>query len=276
MTMETNINYTLVGAFVITLISVTIFIIIWLSSGFSFQHYTNYLIYMQESISGLTIDSPVEFNGVSVGTVTKIQLNHKNPQLVELYLKINSTTPVTQGTVATLTTRGVTGITYVALKDKSTDLRPLIASPGQPYPVIKTAPSFFLRIDTALNQLSNNLHEVTKSIQSVLDKENQQSIKLILSNLQEITHTLADNSQKMTELLENTASASKQLGPMLKSGMGTIRMIETQTLPATYQLLGNLNDITRNLTSVSVELKENPSVLIRGAAPSPLGPGETK
>lgn len=274
--METNINYTLVGAFVVTLISVAVFIIIWLSSGFSFQHYTFYLIYMQESVSGLTMDSPVEFNGVNVGTVTKIQINHKNPQLVELLLKINSNTPVTQGTVATLTTRGLTGVTYVALKDRSTDLRPLVALPGQPYPVIKTAPSFFLRIDTALSQLSKNLHEVTKSIQSVLDKENQESIKHILLSMQRITNTLADNSQKMTDILENTSKASQQFGPMLKSGMGTMKILETQTLPATYQLLGNLNEMVRNLSAVSIELKNNPSVLIRGTTLAPLGPGETK
>jgi len=274
--METNINYTLVGAFVVTLIGCIVFIIIWLSSGFSFQHYSYYLIYMQESVSGLTPDSPVEFNGVNVGTVTRIQLNHKNPQLVELILKINSNTPVTQGTVATLTTRGLTGITYVALKDKSTDLRPLVAVDDQPYPVIKTAPSFFMRIDTALNQLSTNLHEVTQSIQSVLDKENQQSIKQTLLNIERITDTLAGNSQKINTILENTSKATQQVAPMLQSSASTMRILQSQTLPAAYQLLDNLNQAAQNITAVSAQLKQNPAALIRGTAPRPLGPGETR
>lgn len=274
--METNINYTLVGAFVITLISFTVLGIIWLSSGFSFQHYKSYMIYMQESVSGLNIDSPVEFNGVNVGTVSAIQLNHKNPQLVEVILQVQSTTPVTQGTIATLNTRGVTGITYVALKDRSTDLRPLIALKGEPYPVIKTAPSFFMRIDTALNQLSTNLQKVTQSIQSVLDKENQQSIKSILANLDRVTTTLSDNSNKINTILDNTAIASRQMTPMIQSGSNTMRMLETQTLPAAYRLLSSLNDVTHNLSQISKDLKHNPSVLIRGAATPPLGPGEAK
>jgi phospholipid/cholesterol/gamma-HCH transport system substrate-binding protein len=274
--METNINYTIVGAFVIVLVSLTILGIIWLSSGFSFQHYSTYLLYMQESVSGLNIDSPVEFNGVNVGTVSAIQLNHKNPQLVEVILQVNSTTPVTQGTVATLTSRGVTGITYVALKDRSTDLRPLIAMPGSPYPVIKTAPSFFTRIDTALNQLAANFQQVTQSIQTLLDKDNQQSIKNILSNMQDVTNTLAANNEKMTMIIQNTSRASQQFSPLIQSSATTMRLLETQTLPETYRLLSNLNDVARNLTQVSAELKQNPAMLIRGAAAPQLGPGETR
>jgi phospholipid/cholesterol/gamma-HCH transport system substrate-binding protein len=274
--METNVHYTLVGAFMIALISLTVFAIIWLSSGFSFEQYSTYIVYMKESVSGLNIDSPVEFNGVNVGTVTTIKLSHKNPELVELLLKIDNTTPITQGTSATLNTRGVTGITYIALKDKSTDLRPLVAVNKEPYPVIKTAPSLFVRLDTALSQLSENLREVTKSIQSVLNKENQQSITEILSNLQNVTATMSSNSKKIDTIVENTVKASQQFGPLLQSGMGSMKVLELQTIPATYRLLNNLNDVTRNLTQISNELKQNPSMLIRGTAPPQLGPGETK
>src|ERR1700728_394360 len=123
MTMETNVSYTVVGAFVITLLTATILAIIWLSSGFSFDQYSTFMVYMQESVTGLSIDSPVELNGVNVGTVSSITLNRKNPQLVELLLSIRNDTPLTKGTVATLNTRGFTGIAYLALKDKSTNLR---------------------------------------------------------------------------------------------------------------------------------------------------------
>lgn len=239
--METNINYTIVGAFVIFLIAAIIMGIIWLSSGFSFEKYTNYMLYMQESVSGLSIDSPVEFNGVDVGTVKSIEIGHHNLQQVKVLLSLKSNTPVTQGTVATLNTRGVTGFTYIALKDKGDDLRPLVIRPPQLYGVIKTAPSLFNRLDTALSQLSKNLSQVTQSIQSVLDKDNQQSIKQTLSHLQEVTNIL-----------------------------------EAQTLPMTYQMLNNLDDMTQSISAVTTEIKRNPAILIRGADHEPLGPGETK
>lgn len=274
--METNIHYSIVGAFVIALVSAVVFAVIWLSSGFSFEHYTKYMIQSTESISGLNIDSPVEFNGVNVGSVEQVELNPNNPQLVEVILNIRSNTPVTQGTVATLTSKGITGITFVALKDKSTDLRPLIAKPGQKYRVITMTPSLFVRIDTALSRLSMNLREVSQSIQSVLDKQNQQSIKNILINVDHLTRVLAENSGKLTSLIDNSEKMFKQMGPLLHSSASTMRMIETQTLPQAYQLLSNLNSVAQNLSQVSVQLKDNPSILIRGPAAPILGPGETK
>ncbi len=276
MTMETNVNYTLVGIFVVALVTAIILAIIWLSSGFSLDQYSIYKIYMEESVTGLSVDGPVEFNGVNVGTVNSIEINHKNPELVELLLSVKNTTPITKGTFATLNSKGITGITYIALKDKSTDLRPLVAEPGQPYPVIPTAPSLFLRLDTALKQLSTNLRKVSESIQSVLDPENQRMIKDTLRSLQEITGNLATNSDKFNRILENTAKASQQFTPLMQSTVQAMHMLEAQTLPATYRLMNNLDNITRTVAEVALELKQNPSVLIRGAEPAPLGPGEKK
>src|SRR3990167_1179713 len=201
--METNVNYTLVGAFVIALITAIVLGIIWLSSGFSFEQYSTYLIYMQESVSGLNIDSDVEYNGVEVGTVKSIELNQNNPQLVEVLVDIKNTTPITHGTVATLTTRGLTGLVYVALKDKSVDLRPLVAEPGQRYPVIPTAPSIFVRLDAALTQLNRSFKRISESMEVVFDEENQQSIKRTLLNLKRITNTLAMNSKPISVILKN-------------------------------------------------------------------------
>ena len=237
--METNVSYTIVGIFVIFLTSCIVLGIIWLSSGFSFEHYNPYMVYMRESVSGLSIDSPVEFNGVEVGNVKTISINHKNPELVELLLNIKSSAPITNGTVATLNSRGITGITYVALKDKSNDLTPLVAEAGQAYPVIRTAPSLFVRIDTAMSELSNNFHLITESIQQLLNKENQRAIKKTLSNMQEMT-----------------------------------AIMQSQTLPMTYQTLNNLNNMTQSFAGLAKEIKRNPTALIRGSAEPQLGPGE--
>lgn len=276
MPMETNVSYTIVGAFVITLLTAIILAIIWLSSGFSFDQYKTYLVYMQESVSGVSVDSPVEFNGVDVGTVKSISLNRKNPQLVELLLSIKNDTPLTKGTVATLNSRGFTGIAYVALKDKSTDLRPLVRERGQPYPVIPATPSLLMRLDTALTKVSKSIQSVSESIQTLLNKENQQSIKGILINIEQVTGNLAANNRKLNVILDNTAKASAQFAPLLKSSQYTMQMLERQTLPATYQLLNNLNDVARTLSQVAGELKQNPSVFIRGAAPGAPGPGEKR
>lgn len=274
--METNINYAAVGGFMIALITAIVLGIIWLSSGFNFQQYTTYKIYMQEAVSGLSIDSPVEFNGVSVGNVKSIELDQNDPQHVELLISVKDQTPISQGTIATLQTRGITGVTYISLRDKSDKFEPIEIQKGQKYPVIRTGPSIFLRIDTALSNLSENLHDVTIAIQQLLDKENQRNIKDILSNLERISGSLANNSQRMARILENTERASNQFSPLIRSTTNTMRMLELQTMPATYHLIANLNNLTRSLSEISVELKQNPSMILRGVQRTPYGPGETR
>ena len=275
--METKVNYTIVGAFVLTLVAAVCLAVIWLSSGLSFEQYTTYLVYMQESVSGLSIDSQVEYNGVDVGRVKNIQLNKNNPQLVEVLLSLyKKETPITHGTIATLTGRGVTGMVYIALKDKSIDLRPLTADPGQPYPVIKTAPSIYMRLETALTQFSNSFRQIAASMQGLLDKQNLLAFKASLANLQIITSHLANNSQKFDALLQTLEKASLQITPLMQSGTLTIKQFKSQTLPATNQMINNINAIANQLSTISTELKQNPSILIRGVERPPPGPGESR
>ncbi|HTM63704.1 MAG TPA: MlaD family protein [Gammaproteobacteria bacterium] len=274
--METNINYAAVGAFMIALIAAIVLSIIWLSSGFSTQHYQIYKVYMQESVSGLNVDSPVEFNGVNVGNVKSISLDLNNPQLVSVLLDIQASTPITRGTVATLQTRGVTGITFMALKDKSENLTKLTVMKGESYPVIPTSPSIFMRLDIMLSKLSDNLHDVSVSIRELLNPENQQSIKDILLNMKNVTAMLADNNQKMVRILANTEKFSTELVPLMRNTSNAMRMFETQTMPATYRLLSNLDTIARSLTEVTSEMKQNPSVLLRGVQRQPYGPGDSR
>ena len=248
--------------------------IIWLSSGFSTDRFTTYKVYMTESVSGLSLDSPVEYNGVNVGEVKSIELNQKNPQLVELLLAIKTSTPITQGTLATLNVKGLTGIAFIALQDKGTNTSPLVAAKDQDYPVIQTSPSFFLRLDSAITKLTGSLHQVSDSIRTLLDQENLRSIKETLLNLRQITGTLAGSSKQINAILQNTSDASRQFMPMMRSGNHAMEVFSTQTLPNANAAVADFSTIGGNLSAVSKELKDNPSVIIRGNAPRPLGPGE--
>ncbi len=274
--MDTNVNYTIVGAFVIALIAAVILSIIWLSSGFSIEQDTTYAVYMNEAVTGLNPDSSVEFNGVGVGTVRSIKLNASNPQLVELLINIRKDTPITQGTVATLATRGITGITYIALKDKGLNKKPLLTHPGDPYPIIKTEPSLLLRIDITMNRLSRNFQQISHSLQAVLDKENLESIRQLLINMRRITETMSANNARFDVIMKNTSQASQQFLPLVQSSQAAVNTLQMQTLPMFYEVMANLNSIAQELSAISGEIKRNPAVLIRGTSRPAPGPGEDR
>lgn len=245
--METNVNYTIAGLFVVTLLTTIVFGIIWLSAGLDRGDYVFYNVYMNESVSGLSIDGPVEFNGVNVGTVNAIKINHDHPKLVEVLLKIKNDTPVTIATRAKLGLRALTGIGYILLEDKGTNMRPLIKKPEQLYPVIETVPSILVRLDTTLTQLSDSFRELSRSMQSLLDKDNIRAVK---------------------EILHETKST-------LSATRSSFQLFETRTLPLANQAISSLETITSELSAVASEVRQNPAILIRGKAPSQLlGPGE--
>ena len=58
------------------------------------------------------------------------------------------------------------------------------------------------------------------------------------------------------------------------SGKNTIDQISQQAVPSATSLLNRLNAIAANLEKVSNEMRQNPSVVIRGSKPPQPGPGE--
>lgn len=306
--METKVSYTMVGLFVVIMIGIIIFFAFWLSVGIGKQDYKAYLVYMNESVTGLEKDAPVKYNGVDVGTVENIKLNLENPEQVILLLKIKPDTPITQNTEAVLMEQGITGIAYIGLRGGN-HAKPLEAEPGQEYPVIKSAPSFFVRLDTTLQDLTTNITSLTLNFKKLMSDENLQSINHTLKNIDTMTTTLADNNKELDEsiksmqvFLKNSAKASDQLpeaiqsikdsakalktmsknvsqvsteiNGAIKSGTIAIQSFSNQLMPEAYGTLKNMKAITGNIKSLSTELKQNPSIVVRGKKPSKRGPGE--
>ena len=275
--MKNDINTKARLAFVAFLLVSIVAGVIWYF--FSASAYVNYQISTQESVSGLIVDSPVEFHGVDVGKVKSIQLI--DPHSVKILLSIDKTIPITSASVATITsrglaTRGFTGYVYIAIEDVGTDVRPLAARPGEPYPTIPTTPSKFMTLDATLNQINANVQVLTDLLQSILDQQTIASLKQSADSLQQVTNILAENSKQLNTIVVNTERASQRLGPLLDSSHDTVNALQTQILPEAHKALSDLETLTNSFTGVANKVNRDPSILIRGTTPPPPGPGEGK
>ncbi len=278
--MESKTNYTIVGIAVVLLLFGFITAALWLSEGFDRKSYHDYVVYMEEAVTGLSEGSLVKYNGVKVGLVSSVTLS-ENPQLVKLMLEIEDGTPITVSTVANLIPQGITGTTILGLSVTSSDLTPLKAKPGEPYPVIPYKPSFLSTIEIAVNELSKNM-------KVFLSKENADNFKNILRNFQEVSKIVATNDQALSDALQElpkltaelrssvreVAVASKQFGNTMTSGEEVFNNILQLTLPPTVALLHQLSGATGNFTELSAELQRNPTMLLWGGTPLKKGPGE--
>ncbi len=285
--MDTKAHYTIVGLMVVILGAAIAAAIFWLTVGLDRPVYNTFLVYMDQSVSGLSVEAPVRYNGVTVGYVKTMDLNPKNAQEVIVSLEIKEGAPITTSTIATLTSQGITGIAYIDLSAKTANAPLLKTREDPPFPVIPTEPSLLVQLSSLVKDASVQFHGVSTSVQTVLDAENAANIRQILINLNAVTKNLAANEaqfnqmvQSSAQLMSNAAVASAQLPDLVKnlnqSAMSLNQaagLARAGMIPA-VSLLNHLDTISGNIEVFSEELKENPAILLRGKAEGPLGPGE--
>ena len=309
--MEAKVNYAVVGAFVLVLAAALIAGVLWLSSGKTFRHaFDHYLIYMTESVSGLSVDAPVRYRGVQVGSVRRIALAPGNVEQVQLLVAIDRGTPVMQDTVAELRVQGLTGIAHIELTGGSqTAPRLEVARPGEEYPVIRSDPSLLVRLDASVTTLLTNLNTSSERVNALLDDNNRAAFKELLANLHVLSRTLAARSATIdaglanaSKAMENTARVTAELSQLVErmrksadtfdrmsdkvASAGTAassaidgaraegRQFAGDTLPEVRALLAELRELSGSLRRLGDEIERDPSVLIRGRAALKPGPGE--
>ena len=193
-----------------------------LAAGFWYLHssaqYTTYQIETHDKVSGLIVDSPVEFHGVEVGNVTKVELS--DPRTVGILLRVAKGTPVSKATVATITSRGLaargfTGYVYVALEDSGAESGSLTVASGQRFPAITTAPSVMETMDTTVADATQQVRELANLVKSTLDDKTVASLKQTLDGFQQVVGTLAANNTRLASLLVNVDRDSRDIGQLL-------------------------------------------------------------
>jgi phospholipid/cholesterol/gamma-HCH transport system substrate-binding protein len=237
---------------------------------FASGQYTTYQIRTQDPVSGLIVDAPVEFHGVEVGKVKRVEL--ADPHSVSILLNVKKEAPITSATVATITgrglaTRGFTGYVYVSLEDAGADARPLAAPPGNPFPVIATAPSRYVSLDTSINQLNQNVQYMTDLLQSIMDQKTVAALKQSVDSLQQVSRTLAANNEKLGTIILNAERASAQFQPLLQSSNDAVKVLQSKILPEAYATLVRLDSL-----STSLDEKLGPILLNTEKASAQLEP----
>ncbi|MBH0196174.1 MAG: MCE family protein [Nitrospira sp.] len=218
--MEPKVNYILVGAFVAVLGAALLVGVLWMGKSDYRGTHDRYEAYFRESVAGLSVDSTVKYRGVDVGRVKDIALNPDNPEEVKLTLDIAGGTPIKTDTVAVLQTQGLTGLATINLTGGSREAPRLEASEEQAYPVIKTGPSLFFRLDEAISRLLSekglskllvDLDLAAKGAADALDEENRTALKRTITDLSEVVHSVSAHRAQIEAGLNGAAQSADNL-----------------------------------------------------------------
>ncbi len=240
--MDSKVNYAIVGLFVIVLSIVLVASILWLSVDIQKKDYQTYQAYIQESVSGLNLKSPVKYNGVTVGYVYDIKLNPQRPSEVQILLNIEQDLQLRQDTTTLLSVQGLTGLAYIELTGGSIEAPLITIKSGQKYPELRNKPSLLSRLDTTISSLLNNLNSKTtndlmlninnlsEAANTLLSENNIASLTKTLHNFEIISDTLATHDQDIETTLVNTLKITTNIDIISKKIIDLTDRIESSLI----------------------------------------------
>jgi phospholipid/cholesterol/gamma-HCH transport system substrate-binding protein len=269
--METRSNHILVGGVVLALLVALVLFIVWLSqvSGEKQQRYD---VFFRQSVEGLAKGTAVTYNGVPVGQIEDIDLEERNPEFVRVRIGVRETTPILQGTTATIRGVGFTGLSQIQLNPP--ELQPRQPRPAAitcpannptaqcPYnvPVIPTRPGAIASILNTAPELLERVSTLTDRLTQLLSDRNQESIAGILANTEAISRSLAERSPEIAATLAETRIAIRQAGQAAERAgalMGsTERLVNEDGRPLVNDLRHTMRAAEQSMRSLDSVLAE--------------------
>ncbi len=251
--MRSKSYYTMIGAAVIVLVLLAIFIGVWLEFGGSNEKYQQYQVLFSDPVDGLTEQSPVTYNGVNVGFVNHIAIDRNDHGKVLVTLSIKQGTPIVQGVYAQLMAKGITGLQFVSLRLKNGSDQPIVAtSPGQ-LPMIPSKPSLLNSLMDKAAKVTDDINEVTRQLTRLFSDENIQHLSRSMAQLDAVTERLNERTlPTMDHAMMNIDNAV---------------LVANSSLVELRQVLQKLKDLVSQMNA-------NPAILLHGTVPQQPGPGE--
>ncbi|MBA5724481.1 MlaD family protein [Candidatus Liberibacter sp.] len=255
--METDTHYTSVGIFTISILLLASFAIYWLSRNNQYdKSMSELIIRIPGSVNGLSVNSSVRFNGIQIGSITKLSIDEDEPMYSLAKVHIRSDSPIYPSTIATIGVQGLTGMAYIELSTAQKEDKNVfqIAEETQETAFITANPS--------------GMNNLLSSAEGVLNKVNVTSdqIRDFIGDVRKPLTVTAENFETMsTTFSQKISHADQILGGMknllgnfnafidkISDGMKTIdkltNIIDTKKIDA---ILNNAEITSANLVGAS-------------------------
>ena len=299
--MEREANYAAVGAFVLLVIGMAGLFVYWYTDAREHHDFTRYEVYFDGSVSGLTQGAPVRYLGVNVGRVVSMYIDHRNASRVQVIVDIDSTTPVSEESVAELSQQGVTGVLFIDLLRNAGTKRLLESVPSERYPVIRSSKSNIDLLLASLPEMVGRASDVLGRVELLLNADNLKSISNAFGNLDATTRNLPDTLKDLRGLIADLhetsdefrataasvrgvtdaagpqlhatldhisvvtahlSTATESLDDLISENRGDVRSFTRESLPQVERLLGDSRAAVSEVRELAHSLHENPSQLL--------------
>jgi phospholipid/cholesterol/gamma-HCH transport system substrate-binding protein len=225
-----------------------------------------YHITFDRSVYGLERGADVYYNGVRVGTVSKISIDKQDIALVDVDIELDASTPVKADTRAILRIAGITGLKVIDLRD-GTNTAPRLAANGR-IPVGKTL----------LDEVEEKGKQLVDDTQELMNKATQivGQAEMVVTNLTQLTDpaqmgalveqtkrtaaNLAQASAALRGLVdENRASLRASLASIELAAKRTAELVDNGQLRSA---VADLRQASRSFKELARDVRQKPSRLL--------------
>jgi len=268
--METRANYALVGFFTVLVMLASFGFVYWMAKYGSSGEMTQLVVRIPGSANGLSVGSPVRFNGIPYGVVRRLDIDRSSPNFVIAQTDVRSDAPIYTDTAATLEIEGLTGGAYIELKGGTpTNVNILDrASSENAIAVIEADPSGVTNLLATADEILSRANRVIGEVEGFV-KDARTPLTETLKNTQAFTEALKQNADGIDDFLESVASLTdtvKSLSGRIDTALGAaedlLRSIDPEKID---RILASVDTVTSEVASASGDITKTLESL-RGAA----------
>ncbi|MFS2053638.1 MlaD family protein, partial [Variovorax sp. CT11-76] len=235
--MENKAHALAAGAFVLGLLAVLVGLVVWFTRDSTVRN--TYELSTRDPVSGLQPQAMVRYRGIAVGKVTLIDFDPKVKGNVRVRITVDERVPLTTSSFATLSYQGVTGLAFIALDDKGESNVALKPDNGDP-PRIPLKPSMLAQLQDRGEAIINQVEEVTKRANRLLNDDNQKRVADALENIAAAT----SSANQLMQRLDGT----------VKTGVAPVLQRLPDTLDSVKKAAGDVSRVANNFNGTVTRL----------------------
>lgn len=252
--MEPRANHVLIGAFTLAGAFLLVLGALWSARWAGEEAWQEIEVHFTQPVSGLSVGSTVQYNGISMGSVRDLRLSPEDPGRVIAVIRIDAQAPLREDTTARLSVSGLTGVSTIQLRGGSAVSPSLKPEAGRERPIIIAEESGLQRLIEASEDIASTASKVMLRLLEFLSEENAGRVAATLDNIDTFTRSLSGESDRIGQIVQNLHRSSEELAPLMQEMRGTVadisaslERVEPALLEAFPEAAGELRDAMSRL-----------------------------
>ncbi|PWW04436.1 phospholipid/cholesterol/gamma-HCH transport system substrate-binding protein [Hoeflea marina] len=269
--METRANYAIVGLFTVLVMLAAFGFVYWMTQFGGAGEPARLVVRIPGSANGLSIGSPVRFNGIAIGTVRGLAIDRTSPNFVIAQTDVRADAPIYSDTRAALEIQGLTGSAYIELQGGTPSNENILlkAMSENATAVIEADPSGVTNLLATADEILNRANRVIGQVEGFV-KDARDPLTATLKNTEVFTGALRDNADGIDDFLQSVAALSetvKSLSGRIETALAAAEDLIKAVDPVKVDnILANVSKVTDDAAAASADIPKTLASLREAAS----------